>query len=271
MKLKEYLPSLIKMARLSRLTPARLNQPTPTDLPLIVSCTSIPSRFKVLDKTIKSVLSQTTPPKRMVLWLHERHEKQLPASLTDLVGTKFSIRFTQLDSPHCKLVPSLEAYPSETIVTCDDDLMYEPDWLETLWQSHLVHPKSVIAHIARIITKDESKNEVLPYKAWPMIKQRGYTHEDLLPLGFGGVLYPTNILPIEATNSDLYLKLAPKADDLWFRAIARHHGIEARTSDKAPKPPYPMPNSQTVSLKKTNVREDGNRIQWQALAKHFDL
>lgn len=271
MKLKEYPPSLMRMARLWWLDPEQLNQPTPNDLPLIVSCTSIPSRFKVLDKTIKSVLSQNTPPKKMVLWLHSRHRGAIPDSLSALIGSKFSIQFTELDSPHCKLVPSLQTYPGETFVTCDDDLMYEPDWLETLWQSHLSHPKSVIAHIARQITKDEKTGAILPYKAWPMIKQRSYCHKNLLPLGFGGVLYPANMLPSEATNKELYLKLAPKADDLWFRAVAIHHGIEARTSDSSPEPPYPMPNSQKVSLKKTNVREDGNRLQWEALTNTFKL
>lgn len=271
MKLKEYPPSLMRMARLWWLDPEQLNQPTSNDLPLMVSCTSIPSRFKVLDKTIKSVLSQNTPPKKMVLWLHSRHRHSIPDSLSALIGNKFSIQFTELDSPHCKLVPSLKAFPEETIVTCDDDLMYEPSWLERLWYSHRAHPESVIAHVARQLAFDKQSGHILPYKEWPMVKQRDYTHDNLLPLGFGGVLYPPRLLPESAINSDLYLKLSPKADDLWFRAVAMKHGIEARTSVSSPKPPQPIPNSQKVSLQKTNVKKDANRMQWEALQKYFNI
>lgn len=268
MKLKEFFPSLRKIARLKRLAPEQLNQATPNDLPLIVSCTSIPSRFHVLDKVVRSVLSQSTPPRIMLLWLHKRHEGSLPESLKRMQGGKFEIHYTDLDSPHCKLVPTLIAHPDATVVTCDDDLMYEPGWLENLWVSHQEYPRDVIAHIARRITQTDA-GETDAYRQWPMVRERDQTGENLLPLGYGGVLYPAGALPPIATDTALYLKLAPKADDLWFRAVARHAGVVARTSLKAPESPYPMPNSQWVSLKKTNVHEDGNRQQWLALAEHF--
>lgn len=270
MKLKEFFPSLQKMARLKRLDPQQLNQPTPNDLPLIVSCTSIPSRFHVLDKVVRSVLNQSKPPRKMLLWLHERHEGTLPESLKRMEGDKFAIGYTSLDSPHCKLVPTLSAYPDATVVTCDDDLMYEPEWLETLWHSHQQHPTDVIAHIARNITY-AGNGDVNSYKRWPMVPERDHTSMELLPLGYGGVLYPAGVLPAIASDSELYLQLAPKADDLWFRAVAKQAGVTARTSLKAPSTPYPMPNSQWVSLKKTNVKEDGNRQQWLALEKYFGL
>jgi hypothetical protein len=270
MKLKDILPSLVKMARLKRLNPVQLNKPTPADLPLTVSCTSIPSRFHVIDKTVRSVLSQSTPPKRMILWLHERHKNSLPVSLTSMVGNKFKIQYTTLDSPHCKLVPTLLAEPGPTIVTCDDDLIYEPNWLNSLWQSHQRWPEDIICHIARRITYT-GDGSPLPYKQWEAVKERGVTEPNLLPLGYGGVLYPANRMPALATNSEHYLELAPKADDLWFKAVTQSHGINSRTSLYPPSAPYPMPNSQTISLQKTNVREDGNRLQWEALKSEFGL
>lgn len=270
MKVKEIIPSLLKMARLNRLNPEQLNEPTPADLPVTVSCTSIPSRFHVIDKTIRSVLNQSTPPERMILWLHERHKNTLPDSLTRMVGGKFEIRYTELDSPHCKLVPTLLAEPGRTIVTCDDDLIYEPNWLASLWQTHQRWPDDIVCHIGRAITY-ETDGTPKPYKQWGTIKERGTTQPNLLALGYGGVLYPANRLPTLATDTGLYLKLAPKADDLWFKAVTQSHGINSRTSLNPPSAPYPMPNSQTISLQKTNVREDGNRTQWAALMAHFAL
>lgn len=268
MKLKEYLPSLIKMARLKRLDPAALNEPTPRDVPVIVSCTSIPSRFRVLDKTVRSVLNQTKPPKKMILWLHERHQGTLPPSLTRMEGKKFEIHYTELDSPHCKLVPTLLAHPQETIVTCDDDLMYEPNWLETLWESHQAHPGEVITHIGRNLAYTET-GEILPYLDWKTERTPGASNPRLVPMGWGGVLYPPGCLHGDATNVELYSKLAPKADDLWFKAMSAINGTSSRKADTPVPPPYPMPNSQAVSLKKTNVKQDGNRTQWQALEKHY--
>jgi hypothetical protein len=270
MKVKEFLPSLMKMVRLKMLDPKKLNEATAGDLPVIVTCTSIPSRFHVLDITVRSVLNQTTPPKKMVVWLHQRHQNSLPKSLTNMIGDKFEIRFTELDSPHAKLVPALKAFPDEILVTCDDDLMYERGWLEALYQSHLEFPNDVIAHVARNITYQQN-GQVYPYKDWEFEKRAGTTNPQLLPLGSGGVLYPPGCLHNMATDSSLYLKLSPKADDLWFKAMSILADTRSRTTRNQLTSPYPIINSQAVSLKKSNVNQDRNRIQWMTLVERFDL
>ena len=38
--------------------------------------------------------------------------------------------------------------------------------------------------------------------------------------GVGGVLYPPNCLYKDILNEELFMKLAPKADDVWFWAMA---------------------------------------------------
>lgn len=268
MKLKEFFPSLIKMARLKQLDPIKLNLPSDQDLPVIVSCTSIPSRFHVLDKTVRSVLNQSSPPKKMLLWLHERHKDSLPKSLLNMQGSKFEIHFTELDSPHCKLVPTLLKCPQDIIVTCDDDLIYESTWLETLYKSHENHSEDIITHIARHIRYDE-KGQPQSYRTWQQETRANISHNTLIPMGYGGVLYPPGCLPSMATDVELYNQLAPKADDLWFKAMSTLNGTKSRTTAELVASPYPMPNSQSVSLKKSNVREDGNRVQWQALIDHF--
>lgn len=270
MKLKEFLPSLLKMAKLKRLDPAQLNQPKPSDLPVIVTCTSIPSRFKVLDKTVRSVLSQQPAPQKMLLWLHERHQGTLPPSLTAMEGAKFEIRYTELDSPHCKLVPALKAYPEATLVTCDDDLIYAPGWLASLWETRQAHPGEIITHIARNLAHFDN-GRVKPYLDWKTEKQPGASKPSMVPMGYGGVLYPPGSLPAEASDTDLYLKLAPKADDLWFKAMAIQKNTPCRKTKTPVPPPYPMPNSQSVSLKRTNVKQDGNRVQWEALEKYYGI
>lgn len=38
----------------------------------------------------------------------------------------------------------------------------------------------------------------------------------LIPIGYGGILYPPKALYKDVIKDDLFLKLSPKADDLWF-------------------------------------------------------
>ncbi|TGG95267.1 glycosyltransferase [Natronospirillum operosum] len=270
MKLKEYPPSLRMMWRLKRL-PDELIQRRPdveTDLPVTVSLTSIPSRLNVVHLTIRSLLNQSRLPRKIVMWLHESLAEQLPPVLSRLQSKRFEIRYSDQNCSHRKLVHPLEQFPEETVITVDDDVMYHPDCLSVLYEDHLSHPRDVIAHECRVITYEQG--ELAPYKSWPW-EQPGQSHEGTLPIGFGGTLYPAGCLHPDTTRSDLYLDLAPRSDDMWFKVMALQMGTQARRCSAPCPRPLPIPFSQKVSLQKTNVRKQGNVEQWQRLASHFDL
>ena len=116
MKKKQVVYSNLQAQRLRRLDIGELHQSKANDADVLVSFTSIPSRFADVDLVVRSVLSQSVAPARLVLWLNDRHVDSLPPSLTAMLGPKFEIRYTPLDSCHCKLVPSLQAFPDQTIV-----------------------------------------------------------------------------------------------------------------------------------------------------------
>lgn len=270
MKLKEYWPSWRMAQRIQRLPLAPLKQPAVEHLPVIVTLTSIPSRLATLHITIRSLLNQSSKPEKILLWLHHDLALQLPASLAELQGEVFEIRYVDLTCSHRKLIHSLDAFPCKVLVTSDDDLMYDRTWLERLYREHQKFPADVIAHECRRITRDD-QGQLLPYKQWPTLKDAGVTGMDLLPIGYGGVLYPPDCLMPEATNVEQFMQLAPKADDLWFKAMSYLKGTLVRRSS-APEPkPMPVIGSQKISLLKTNVREDGNRKQWQALCEFFEI
>ncbi|MFY0666013.1 MAG: hypothetical protein JXQ97_15425 [Natronospirillum sp.] len=268
MKLKEFFPSALKMARLKLLDPMRLNQSSAQDLPVIVSCTSIPSRFHVLNITIRSVLNQTRPPKKIILWLHERHKGKLPDSLLSVEGKKFEIRFTDLDSPHCKLVPTLLSHPTETIVTCDDDLIYDPEWLERLWLDHETNPNYIIANRCNLISYDTDGN-TLPYRQWVKDVPAGTISPAIMPAGYGGVIYPPGSLNSDVTNHELYLTLSPKADDLWFKAMSYLNGTLCKKASIPGQRPMPIIGSKKITLSRVNIKEDQNREQWNAIRAHY--
>jgi len=65
--------------------------------------------------------------------------------------------------------------------------------------------------------------------------------------------------------------LAPKADDLWFKAMEILKGTRVRLSSRIVPEPIPIAGTQKISLKKENVDEDKNSRQWAALEEYFNF
>ncbi len=270
MKPKEYFQYVKRATQLRRLSQDALNHRQRPEVPVVVSLTSIPSRLKQIHLTLRSLMAQSVRPVTIVLWLNEDLKDQLPESLTHLTGDLLDIRYSPLSCSHRKLIHSLDAFPEHCIVTCDDDVMYPGNWLERLWQEHERYPDQIIANRCNLITYDSDDN-TLPYREWIKQVPPGTSHPALMPAGYGGVLYPPHSLRPEATNADLFLKLAPKADDLWFKAMSYLNGTLCRRASQVSEKPVPVRGTQRTTLAKTNIREDYNRQQWDALRRHFQF
>jgi len=220
--------------------------------------------------TVRSILLQHKKPKKVILWVHKSLREKIPNSLKKLEKGIFEVRFADWDSSHLKLIESIKAYPQENIVTIDDDLMYPPEFLEKLYLEHLKHPQSILANEARII-KFDNENNPLPYLEWNHIHKQPQNSKYVLPLGVFGVLYPPNSLDPNVFKVNLFTKLAPKADDLWFKAMSLLANTASRITENKPKKPILILGTQKIALKRTNKHQDFNRIQWIKLMKHFKL
>lgn len=262
MKVKEIPFSLFHSIRL-RYLGAKSERPR---LPVIVSLTSIPSRLSILDIVINSLLDQDKPPKLIILWLNKSLKDKLPKRLTKLQSEFFSIRYCDGTSSYRKLLPTLKEYADDTIVTCDDDMIYPSNWLGHLYHCHLEHPNKIVSQVGRLIKREES-SELLPYKSWPFIRYE-HTQSNFLAIGYGGVLYPKNTFTHQIFDEQLYMRLCPKADDLWFKTMSFLNGKEVICASEKARP-LPIFRSQQVSLNSSNIDEDRNRLQWQSLCDHF--
>ena len=87
----------------------------------------------------------------------------------------------------------------------------------------------------------------------------------------GGILYPPGALNSQITDYELALKLAPKNDDLWFKAMALLNNTTIRLSENPSKVFIPIPGTQKISLKKINVVKNFNVDQWNDLTEYFKL
>ena len=269
MKVKEIPISIFTSSYLALQPTASLVNKDKKYVDVVVSLTSIPSRINSIHLVIRSLLKQTLRPKKIVLWVHKDLEKQLPKRLQKLRSDLFEIKPTEGHSSHRKLVHSLKAYPKTPIVTCDDDLLYPKDWLEKLWQCAAKHPDKIIANQTRYIRYQEN-GTVKPYKQWTY-PSRIEDPMAIIAIGAGGVWYPVDALNKAVTDQALYMRLAPKADDLWFKAMAILNHTATISPTRKSRTPIPIIGSQKVALKKTNIGADKNRVQWQALVDYYDL
>ncbi|MGH9463240.1 MAG: glycosyltransferase family 2 protein [Vicinamibacteria bacterium] len=202
---------------------------------LIVSLTSFPERIPAIFFTLYSLLNQTVKPDMLLLWLAEEQfpykEKDLPKRVRDLQEYGLTIKWCADLKSYKKLIPALKEYPNDIIVTADDDVYYPQNWLELLYESYLREPQFIHCHRAHRITFEES-GKIGPYNNWPQgISTDEASYMNFLT-GVGGVLYPPGSLYQDVSNSDLFMKLCPTADDIWFWAMAVLNDKKIRVVDR---------------------------------------
>ena len=267
---KELPPSIYHSLRLSLVPTRTLLAIKRKKLPLIVSLTSIPSRFRTLHLVIRSLITQSHHPKKIILWLNQDVKQTVPKNLLNLQGDLFEICFSDLNCSHRKLIHSLEKYPDETIVTCDDDMIYRKDWLYLFYKAHQANPDQIIGFHTLHINHDDNRNP-LPYRDWKYPASEMLNPKAVIPIGAWGVLYPAKSLHPEVLDIELFLKIAPKNDDLWFKTMAlMNHRISAEAAVK-PAEPIPIIGSQKVALKRENKDNAFNDTVWKALSDYYNL
>ncbi len=236
---------------------------------LTISMTTMPSRLDKVHLTIETLLRQSIQPDRLVLWLdHEGFDGlELPSSLQRQVERGLTIRYCDDLRSYKKLIPSLETFPDDIIVTCDDDAFYPRLWLERLYAAFLDDPKTVHCHRAhRILFEGDA---LKPYREWEYETDNHETSYLTFPTGVGGILYPPGSLHPDVTDHERFQALAPRADDVWFKAMAVKNGVRAHLVEKnAPTDQgeirdaiYVIPGSQDFALYKTNWNRDENDSQ----------
>lgn len=191
------------------------------DTQVVISLTTYSKRIASVDKVISSLLNQTVLVDKIVLWLDENETdfESLPNKLKSLVSAVFEIRFCPNYKSYKKLIPTLKLFPKTTVITFDDDIEYPHDQVEKLLVAHFENPECVITNVARNIVVDN--DVVQPYSTWQHAfeEQVGKPLATLLPIGVGGVLYPSGSLNKEVSNVESFMKHAPHGDDLWFKCM----------------------------------------------------
>ncbi|WP_116368061.1 hypothetical protein [Parahaliea mediterranea] len=231
---------------------------------LIVSLTSFPGRIEQLHLCIESLLSQSLPPDRVLLWLSLQNfpRRQLPHSLTALCRWGLDIQFRDGDlGPYKKIVYALADYPAALVLTVDDDMLYPPDLVAPLYRAWQARPTVIHCHRGHDMRTD-SAGMPLPYEHWQLGGGSSEPSLRVFPTGVGGVLYFPGALHPMATDVTQFQRLCPRADDVWLKAMSLLQGTPCAVvpGEQHWKERFlTIPGSQQRSLKRENwSRRNGN-------------
>lgn len=244
---------------------------------VIVSLTSYGRRVgSVLPFTIMSLLRQSYKPDMIILWLDNDNwnDEKLPKSLKRLKKYGLTIRYCEDLKSYKKLIPTLEEFPDDIIITCDDDLYYRHYVVKDLVDAYRQNPSNIHVQNAHIIQLDR-KGEILPYDKWTM-DVSGKTDRNVFPTGGSGCLYRKNLLYKDICNDKLFMSLSPKADDVWFFFMAFLNGTNASVLPKKHNRYIPLDNfyqyfHKNANLSSSNVKENQNDVQIQSIIKHYGI
>ncbi|MCR5298058.1 MAG: glycosyltransferase [Paludibacteraceae bacterium] len=286
-KLRRYFHQLQKKDARKKREVARLIQSLPKDMlkrngdasDVIVSLTSYGKRVTdAVPYAVYSLFQQSELPNRIVLFLDERkwNEGNIPSLLKRLQQSGLEIVYGEDVRSYTKLLPALKLFPDNPIITVDDDLYYDKEVVALLKREYEHSDKKTpIALHGNIAVRRNGK--YVPYSEWPDCAYGDETCDYSL-YGVHGAIYPPHIFDEEVFNKEVFLKLAPYADDIWFwiqekrlgirtkvvRSFNSHRNVSVNRIEE-------MDFSQTGTLFFQNVVSGRNDEQLEKLLNHYQM
>lgn len=238
---------------------------------VILSGTTFPARVKHFESCLKSVLLQTVRPEKIVIYLsRDEFPCGLPKNLEPY--EKYNVEFIFVDGnarSYKKLIYSIEAFPHHAIITIDDDVYYPSKWLSELITVHNAYPEDVVFYRGHLIEMEKG-NKAVNYEKIVYSNTDGIrVNIRFLPTGVCGILYPPGSLFSDYNSLEKINRLAPTADDIWFKAMAMLKNRQFRRVNSYNVLYPPVLGSQKFSLKKINVSSGTSRNDEQ-LKNTFD-
>lgn len=247
------------------------NYPERIKKDVIVSLTSFPQRLNNLWIVIESIKNQSYKPKKIILWLSskEMNERnaEIPESLQKEIDDIFEIKYVDdILYCHLKYYYAFKEYPHHTIITLDDDIIYHPDTIKTLFDTSEKYPHAIISNFVRQISFNGK--HLSPYNDWKTIQDNKIDlNPNLLLLGYSGVLYKPHLFNPLLYDKSVFQKLCPKADDLWLSANAKFSNIPIIKSNF--NKPLIFIDQDTPKLSSANVNQNQNDIQINNILNFF--
>lgn len=240
---------------------------------LIISLTSFSSRVRDVYLTIESLGRQSILADKIILWLSEDEfdDASLPSTLLRLQKRGLTIRFCKDIKSYKKLIPALEDHYNDIIITVDDDIIYDFNLIELLYTEYQNNPNCICCMSGKLIGHD--KGVLTEYRKWQYpVDNLGPSHE-IIGVGFGGILYFPGCFMEDISNEQLFMELAPKADDIWFKIMAYMKDTKYKIVEHK-NPSYKnivLQSSDFKSLAQHNVIGSYNDKQFRNVLNHYEI
>ena len=189
----------------------------------VVSMTTYKPRLQksnIVDR-VKSLLMQDTKLNfKFVITLYKDDLQYVPAELMYMLRSYKNMELIVANEnlrPHLKYFYVMLKYRNLPIITVDDDVLYENDLFQKLYDNYLKYPNCVSARRVHKIRYNYS-GAAINYNAWIYEYKRNTGPSfDLFPTGVGGVLYPPDILKLEEKEKETIKELSLTNDDLYLK------------------------------------------------------
>lgn len=242
---------------------------------VIVSLTSYGERIRQLKYTLHSLVSQSVRPERMIVNIAREDETFLTDEVRSFGRYGVEFFFCRDIRSYKKLLPTLERFPSACIVTADDDICYEKDWLKRFCETHAAHPDDVLGHLVYKIAHGDGK--IAPYAAWKRNYRASPGGRGIFVVGAKGAFYPPGVFHRDIFREDLYRQLSPWGDDLWFYFMTVFNGKTIRQVARPlshqcfvdPYREYGISGERTLTQQ--NVGQNMNDIQLKNILRHYGI
>ena len=266
--LKRHLRSAIARREIAKRNPAHLGKSHGLEREVIVSLTSYPARFPMLHWTLRSLLRQSVAADHTILWVSEPDYLALTPEILDLQSQGLSIRtYPHNYKSYRKIIPVLEVFSDVYVVTADDDVPYWGTWLEELCVEMKKSQAASVCHRAHRITIDK-QSLPLRYSDWEMNLSQVASGPLIFPTGVHGIMYDTSKLDPRVSEHEMFLNLAPSADDVWLYWMVRlAQGVTVKVGKQ--RRVLEWPGSQVQNLRRDNIQGGGNDFAIRNMIAEF--
>ena len=239
---------------------------------IVVSLTSFPTRINRVWLVIETILRQTQKPDKLILWLSREQFHcfdVIPRSLLKLQKRGLEIRLCPGDlRSHKKYYYTLQECPNDIMITIDDDIFYRSKMISDLYEIFLNNPNSIVCQRAYLMKWDNL--EMSRYHEWALIASNKNLNCDthLFFCTGGGTLFPPKSLHEDTLKAELFLKLAPFADDIWLNAMCKLKKtsiIKTQYSTDI----LPIINIKNITLASKNIGQNLNDDQLDSIIRYY--
>lgn len=230
----------------------------------IVSMTSHGARIAQCPRTIFSILRGTIQVK-VVLTIYADDLIHIKDNndINILVQNK-TIDLILADKdlgPHLKYYYAMQKFSDDTIITIDDDIIYDRTMIESMLYHQKNNPNAVISNRCHRIN-------TLDYNKWDkVITQQDKSHYNFAT-GVGGVLYPAHFF--ETTHPEFNeIQKIKYADDIYLKILELRNSIPVYNANN---PVYHDLHDNCIdstALYKTNITKNRNNEYLFAFKNEF--